>query len=273
MSRHHAARSLPGTLLWRTHVEARALWVRILVQVPDPEALCLMPDHLHLLHVRDVSGPLGLAMNAYARWLNPRRGRRGAVWRPQDTPTDVIGGQKRRRSVRYVHLNPCRARLVDDPLAWPWSTHRDRVGLAWPGVVRRSPDPHGFHRYVSSDPTVHVQGTELPLALSLVEPGAAGLECLRGATSEILRLPLQATEVRGRARTVWLRAARCLSPASTAQIAAHCGLTARAIRGVDRSWAQDLSALARAAGDPRFPGLAPGDLRWDPRWARYRWRD
>lgn len=40
-----------------------------------------------------------------------------------------------------MHPNPCRARLVADPLAWPFSTHRDAVGLAVdPVVPRAGPD-------------------------------------------------------------------------------------------------------------------------------------
>lgn len=244
----------------------------VLEQVPDPMALCLMPDPLHLLHSRDVHRELGLALCAYARHRNHVRGTRGSVWRPQPPPDRVVGRVKERRSVRYVHLNPCRAGLVSDPLAWPWSTHRDRLGLTVSPRVRVSRDPEGFHAYVSSDPTVSVTGTPLPMFQDLVAPGGEGLDQLRAAVSAVNRVSWLQVGERTPARRSWVRAARCLSPESTLVIAEHVGLTTRAVRYVDDHWAPDVAVLGRVAGDPRFPGLEDGDLRQTSGWRRYRWR-
>lgn len=52
--------------------------------------------------------------------------------------------------------------MVTDPLSWAFSTHRDACGLALDPVRKRVPDVHRFHRYVSADPTVAVDGTLLP---------------------------------------------------------------------------------------------------------------
>jgi len=248
------------------------LWRLVFEHVPDPIALCLMPDHVHLLHARDVHRELGLAMSAYARHRNHARGSAGPIWRSQGRPDPVVGAVKERRSVRYIHLNPCRAGLVADPLAWPWSTHRDRLGLAMPARVRASPDPVGFHAYVSSDPTVCVTGTDLPMSGDLVVPGAAGLELLRSAVSTVARVPWSEVGERSPARRLWVRAARCLSPEPTRVIAAHIGVSDRAVRYIDDRWGPDMGVLGSAAGDPRLASLDDGDLRLAPSWRRYRWR-
>ncbi len=41
------------------------------------------------------------------------------------TPANII------QNIEYIHSNPVRAGLVDDPLKWPWSSAR-----AWEGVVK-----------------------------------------------------------------------------------------------------------------------------------------
>ncbi len=69
-----------------------------------------------------------------------------------------------------MHLNPCRARLVADPLQWEWSTHRDLVGAVAPSWIDlsdlakdlRMPSailPRKLHEYISGDPSTHPNGT------------------------------------------------------------------------------------------------------------------
>ncbi len=270
MSFHHVGRALPGHLLFTSHVEAALLWQSVLRRVPAPLALCLMPDHVHLLASADLRVIFGEAMRAFAKARNARRGIRGPVWRRQDSPEEVRAGLKERRSVRYIHLNPCRAGLVSDPLAWPWSTHRDRCGLVVDGAGGRHRDPVAFHRYVSSDPSVRVDGSFLPLPVDLVEAGVHGLERLREAVSEVSRRPLALFDVRGHHRDLWIRCARLHSSSTSSQIARVAEVTARTVRNQDRRSDRRSEVVARAAGDlARFPGLVPGDLRQLVTWRRY----
>ena len=74
--------------------------------------------------------------------------------------------------MRYTVLNPSRAGIVDDPLSWPWSTHRDVVGaIADPWVTAerlgaalgsRMASAQDIHAYVSGDPSVAIAGTPFP---------------------------------------------------------------------------------------------------------------
>ena len=153
------------------------LWRRLRRAFPSAVAACLMPDHVHLIvsHHGHTgikgSARLGKVLSGQARHLRASR-----LWEPARR-APIRDRDKLLRQVRYVHLNPCRARLVDDPLRWPWSTHRGAVGAeheAWVPADRLCKALDGvaagfaewFHGYVSSDPTVAVAGTTFPTPIS-----------------------------------------------------------------------------------------------------------
>jgi hypothetical protein len=163
---------------------------------------------------------------------------------PSPPAERVEGATKIRRSVRYVHLNPCRARLVTDPLAWPFSTHLDAVGLTPCPVRDRVGDPAAFHRYVSADPTVDVQGTPLPVASSR----SLGVEDVLAAVCHAYRVPPDRLLRRGPARRALVQNARALTDASVPAIAAAVGLGRSAAHAIPA--AAD-PAVARLACDER----------------------
>jgi hypothetical protein len=129
-----------------------------------------MPDHLHLVHFADpahVKRNLARLVVAFGR----SEGCSGRWHVP--VPAPILGPDKLLRQLRYVHLNPCRAGLTRDPLAWPWSTHRDGIGAVYEPWLRLSELDLGlslrgasleqaFHRYVSADPSVHPEGSGFP---------------------------------------------------------------------------------------------------------------
>jgi hypothetical protein len=91
--------------------------------------------------------------------------------------------------------------LVDDPLVWPWSTHRDVVGaIADPWVqperlARALGEPvHGFaaahHRYVTLDRASAPNGTPLPVAARPAQaPHHALPDFARAAASALRAMP------------------------------------------------------------------------------------
>lgn len=271
---HLVAHARPGTLLFRTHEEAAALW-RILTRTfPEAVALCLMPDHLHLVvpHA-DPGGKLGRAMSAFARWRNARRGEAGPVWTPHPEAEDLPDAAHRSRTERYVHLNPCRVGLVADPLAWPWSTHRDAVGYALRPAVPPRREPDRFHRYVSGDPTVAPEGTALPAVRHEPATWWAVVDTVCG----VARRGVEAVREPGAVRTLALQTAWAHGLRDVGVLAglAGCERTTvfRACRHRPdraRSLADPLQACVRAVGDPRFHALPSVDLRATAAWARYR---
>lgn len=266
---HVVAHARPGTLIFRSWPEGMLLWRAIVARVSF-RALVVMPDHLHALvrHGKE-KGRLVHALVGFAQARNALRGERGPVWTEGIEATPVRGLQHVRRSVRYLHLNPARRALVDDPLAWPLSTHRDCVGLALPAVREVHRDPRRFHEWVSADPSVNPEGTLLP-ELSALPATDPSLEAIRAAVSALTRTTLTELSRRGPARTLLLCAAREFSEAPPRVIAQFAGVDVSTVRRAAAGGG--LRLVERVLGDPRFPLLHDGDLRRLAAWHPYRHR-
>jgi REP element-mobilizing transposase RayT len=119
---------LPQRIALTDHELASWLWQRLRTMFPDVLAAVLMPDHLHLL-LRDLAEVAQQRLRDLVRALRRRNHAAADIrWLPVEMPTSVPNAKHAARQVRYLHLNPCRDGLAYDPLAWPWSTHRDAVG-------------------------------------------------------------------------------------------------------------------------------------------------
>lgn len=90
-------------------------------------AWCLMPNHTHLIAVpQTVEGlarGIGEAHRRYTRRINFRENWRGHLWQerfasfPMDE-THLLS------AVRYVEMNPVKAKMVERPEEYPWSSAR-----------------------------------------------------------------------------------------------------------------------------------------------------
>jgi len=197
------------------------LWDALRPVFPSALAAVLMPNHLHLVAAaRDPAVELArlrAVLGAYARVF-------GVGWNRVPDPKPLPTLDKVLREVRYVSLNPCRparvgmdqVTLASDPLAWEWSTHRDAVGAIvdpWVSAERiaeetghRPGDPVAWlHRYVSSDPSVAVQGTAAPHPTTLETLTRAAL-----ASAAAHRADVDAILRRGAVRATFLGVAERL---------------------------------------------------------------
>lgn len=267
-----AIRAASGTLIFREWGEARALWDRVVARLPVA-ALVLMPDQVHaVIRAAGDRPALSEALDAFAQWRNRARHERGPVFEQHELLTPVRGAQHALRACRDVHLAPCRRGLAADPLAWPFSTHRDAVGLALPPALRRRRDAPRFHRLVSADPSCRIDGTPFP--------GRAGPERLPApddilaAVSALTRTTLDVLRRRGPARTLLVDALLALTGADAHVVADIAELSAGTVRARRRAApprrTPEIAIVARVAGDPRFGALRDGDLRESPAWAPYR---
>lgn len=271
------ARAVPGTLLFRTNEEARALWNRLVSMFPEALSLCLMPNHVHLdLPHEDPSGNLSVVMRAYALWRNHHRGARGAVWEPRPEVRTPEDGDHARRLRRYTLLNPCRGKLTTDPLTWAWASHRDLLGLARTPLIERVRDDEYHHSWVSSDYSTDTGGTALPRT----HWGYTDWGMVVDAVCAVTRTFAYEVQNRGPARTLAVKTAWAHGLRDVAQLAAAVGLLRRAVndivegvpaRGADFA-DPVLAACVRVVGDSRFSALATGDLRRTEQWMRSKYR-
>jgi len=265
---HFAIHARRGLWLFHTWEEARALWDRF-VAIGPLHHLCLMPDHLHLLAPQVPRARLAGAMSGYARWLGHHWGWPGlTLWGPHGSPALLTNPEHLERTRRYILLNPCRGGLVDDPLGWAFSTHRDAVGMAWPRARRAVRDPHAFHAYVSRDRAVDPEGTELPYRLIRTE--GPSFEDVLYALSAVHRTPVPKLLARGANRRTLIHCARALTHHSTRELAEHLGIHHSAVVKTSSHHDRLTETVERTIGDVRFPPLEAGDLRSTPGWLRYR---
>lgn len=109
-------------------------------------AFCLMDTHLHVVvegepaHTRRW---LDRGLTTYARAFRRRHGRSEAEGQPDPGEDDgallrgpihvtdaVPGPDELARTIYYVHENPVKSRLVDEPFEHPWSSARAFAGLS-----------------------------------------------------------------------------------------------------------------------------------------------
>ncbi len=92
---------------------------------------CLMGNHFHLI-IQPQGSDLASGMHAlafrYAQYFNKKYNRRGYLYQGRYKAVLVQTGTYLRRLVRYVHLNPVRASIVQRPEGYMWSSYRAYMG-------------------------------------------------------------------------------------------------------------------------------------------------
>jgi len=71
---------------------------------------------------------MGRLLTGYAGSFNLRYGRAGHLFQNRYQSILCDEDAYLLQLVRYVHLNPCRALMVEDPQEYRWSSHRDYLG-------------------------------------------------------------------------------------------------------------------------------------------------
>ena len=105
-------------------------------------AWCLMPNHVHLVLVPTDEDGLRRALAAthrrYAGTIHARRKRTGHFWQGRFGSV-VMDEEHLAAAVRYVSLNPVRARLVARAQDWRWSSVRAHLYGRDDGLTTRGP--------------------------------------------------------------------------------------------------------------------------------------
>lgn len=134
-------------------------------------AWCLMPNHVHLILVPSDSDGLRRALarvhRSYAGAIQARRKRTGHFWQGRFGAV-VMDEQHLAAALRYVSLNPVRARLVRRAQDWRWSSTRAHLRGKDDGLTALAPIRDRFPEFAD---------------LLVTEPEADLFDALRSAES------------------------------------------------------------------------------------------
>ena len=92
---------------------------------------CLMSNHYHLL-VQTPEPNLSVAMQwinvSYATYFNKKRDRQGHLFQGRFKAILIDADEYLTHLSRYIHLNPVRAKMVETPDEYPWSSYPAFIG-------------------------------------------------------------------------------------------------------------------------------------------------
>jgi putative transposase len=128
-------------------------------------AYVLMTNHVHLLlSTGSRTGPSVLMRRLgqhYVQYFNRRHGRSGTLWEGRFRSCLVDSERYLLVCQRYIELNPVRARMVETPDAYPWSSYRaNALGaddplvtphLVYSGLGIHEAERHAAYRHLFLD--------------------------------------------------------------------------------------------------------------------------
>ena len=93
-------------------------------------AYCLMTNHVHLLLEPESVSGLAALMKRLAgrqtRFFNCLENRRGSLWEGRYKSSVVDTEHYLLRCIRYIEQNPVKARMVENPSMYLWSSYQER---------------------------------------------------------------------------------------------------------------------------------------------------
>ncbi|MBU0881032.1 MAG: transposase [Candidatus Omnitrophica bacterium] len=96
----------------------------------DILAYCLMPNHVHLITTPHEGGSLSQAIGEthrnYTRFINFREKWRGYLWQGRFS-SYVLDEKYLLAAIRYILLNPVKAKIVKKPWDYKWSRARHHM--------------------------------------------------------------------------------------------------------------------------------------------------
>ena len=135
------------------------------IACPELIAFCLMGTHAHLVVEVETLALAHESIRRMSNALDATAEKRGVAHLAMPHMQTLEDDHAVLRYVAYAHNNPVKARMVEDPLAWPFSSHRDVFGLRcadWfspAGILSRLDqklDGRWLHRKAEGRPPVPV---------------------------------------------------------------------------------------------------------------------
>ena len=268
---HLVARSFHPYQPFNHRLQCIWFWRNLQKLYPHVLAAILMPNHLHLVIQTNDSDKETSKLSKLAAHFTRKFYPNQNLWQPITQPEVIPDRLHLQRTIRYVHLNPCRKKWVDDPLKWEFSTHRDWLDLSYPSWISETKrksifqtfNPKTFHSYVSSDPTCKTEGT--PLLCNLPSTSA------RTYTSKLdfseipikwifksalisLHAPVSALSKKGIVRTIAIQSVLESNHFCRSRIAAELQIARQSVYEIQKKERnrEAVQATLRTLGDPRM---------------------
>ncbi len=96
---------------------------------------CLMPNHVHFIAIPHKEDSLARTFNTahmrYSQYMNKKMQRNGHLWQGRFFSC-VLDETHLTMAARYVERNPVRAKLVNKPCQWQWSSAREHTNKRKP---------------------------------------------------------------------------------------------------------------------------------------------
>ena len=104
---------------------------------------CIMDNHTHMLlhckNIEEMSSYMHKINTTYAFYYNKNEGRVGYVFRDRFYSEPIQDERHLKACVAYIHNNPVKAKMVNDPLEYEYSSYRDYInknGIVTEEVLR-----------------------------------------------------------------------------------------------------------------------------------------
>ena len=102
-------------------------------------AYCFMPNHFHLICRQEPGGSISsfiqTTFNAYSQAVNKQRRHSGTLFQGRAKAKCIRSDSYAVQVIRYIHLNPTAAGLVEKPEEWRFSDYRDWIFRPSEGVT------------------------------------------------------------------------------------------------------------------------------------------
>jgi putative transposase len=157
----------------RTLAECREAWgLRVY-------AYCLMDNHIHLIvepgaQCSHLSLTMKRLAGRHARRINARHGWRGPLWESRFKCSPIESERYLLTCGRYIDLNPVRAKIVERPEQFAWSSYGVRAGF-------RHCDWLDIDPALNALAVTHKRRAEIYRGLCHSSPSASDLKFVRAA--------------------------------------------------------------------------------------------
>ena len=96
-------------------------------------AYCLMPNHFHFLLKQNSTIPLykifNKTLSSYVQKYNIKYSRKGSIFAHPLQSKLMVDDEQIITLCKYIHLNPVKAGLVNEPEEWKFSNYREWIGV------------------------------------------------------------------------------------------------------------------------------------------------